>query len=212
MKNQTSDRRPISARNSKYSQRISTFLAQRGVSPDVISIASMVFAAGAGLSLIATSSNFSHRIWWILAAVLIVMRLLANMFDGMVAMETGKTSATGELFNEVPDRVSDVIIFVCAGFAASSSPRLGYITAILAVFIAYLRALGNHIGVSQLFSGPMAKSQRMFMLVALCLYNAIIPAGWQVPALLTWGLFVIGVGCVITIVRRLQHITKEISA
>ena len=208
MKNQTSDRRPISARNSPYSQRVSTFLAQHGVAPNIISIASIVFAMGASLCLIATSSNFTHRIWWMLAAMLIVLRLLANMFDGMVAVETGKTSAAGELFNEVPDRISDVLIFTSAGFAAGSSPHLGYITAILALFIAYIRALGNHMGVSQLFIGPMAKSHRMFTLVAFCLWNAFIPAAWQLPSLLTWGLLIISVGSIITIIRRLQRIVE----
>ncbi|MBC7878327.1 MAG: CDP-alcohol phosphatidyltransferase family protein [Anaerolineales bacterium] len=208
MKNQTSDRRPISARNSQYSQRISTFLAQHGVAPNVISIASVVFALGAGLSLLATSSTFSHRIWWILTAVLIVLRLLANMFDGMVAVETGKASPTGELFNEVPDRISDVVIFVCAGFAAGSSLHLGYITAVLSLFIAYVRALGNHMGVSQLFIGPMAKSHRMFTLAALCIYNAIMPITWQLSSLLTWGLLIISIGGILTIIRRLQRIAK----
>jgi phosphatidylglycerophosphate synthase len=208
MKNQTSDRRPISARNSPYSQRISAFLAQHGVAPNVISIASVVFAIGASLCLIATSSNFTPRIWWILASILIVLRLLANMFDGMVAVETGKTSAAGELFNEVPDRISDVLIFISTGFAAGSSPHLGYITAILALFTAYIRAMGNHMGVSQLFIGPMAKSHRMFTLVAFCLFNAIIPAAWQLPSLLTWGLLIISVGSIITIIRRLQRIVE----
>jgi phosphatidylglycerophosphate synthase len=208
MKNQTSDRRPISARNSQYSQRVSTFLAQHGVTPNIISIASIVFAVGASLCLLATSSGFTHRIWWLLATVLIVLRLLANMFDGMVAMETGKTSAIGELFNEIPDRISDVLIFISAGFAAGSSLHLGYITAILALFIAYIRAMGNHMGVSQLFIGPMAKSHRMFTLIAFCLYNAIIPAAWQLPSLLTWGLLIISIGSIITIIRRLQRIVE----
>ncbi len=210
MKSQTSDRRPISARNSRYSQNISIFLARQGVSPNAISVASVVFAMGAGLCLIATSGNFSHRGWWVLTAVLIVLRLLANMLDGMVALETGNSSASGELFNEVPDRVSDAVIFVCAGFAAGSSIHLGYIAAILALFIAYVRALGNHMGVAQLFIGPMAKSQRMFTLAALCLLNAIIPAAWQLSSLLTWGLLVINAGGVVTIIRRLHKITNGV--
>lgn len=212
MENKNLDRRPISARNSQYSQRVSTFLAKQGVLPNTISVASVVFAAGAGFGLIATSSSSINHGWWTLTAVLIVLRLLANMFDGMVAVETGKMSATGELFNEVPDRISDGVIFVCAGFASGSSWHLGYITAILALFIPYLRALGNYMGVSQLFLGPMAKSHRMFTLVALCLYNAIAPAAWQVPSLLTWGLLIISIGSVITIIRRLQRIAITVKA
>ncbi len=212
MKNQASDRRPISARNSPYSQRISTFLAKHGVAPNAISIASVVFAMGAGLSMLATSGNFANRAWWISAAVLIVLRLLANMFDGMVAMETGKTTIAGELFNEIPDRISDAVIFVSAGFAAGSSPHLGYVAAILALFIAYIRAMGNHLGVSQLFIGPMAKSHRMFALVAICLYNALMPAFLHIPALLTWGLSIIILGSVATTIRRIRRITAMVQA
>jgi len=67
-------------------------------------------------------------------------------------------------------------------------------------------------GVTQLFIGPMAKSHRMFTLAALCLYNAIIPTAWQLPSLLTWGLLIISLGSVITIIRRLQHIAKGMVA
>ena len=176
------------------------------LSPNAISVASVAFAVGASLCLIATSSNFTNRVWWLLTAVFIVLRLMANMFDGMVAVETGGTSAVGEIFNEVPDRLSDVVIFVSAGFASGSSSHLGYITAVLALFIPYIRALGNHMGVSQLFLGPMAKSHRMFTLAALCLYYAIAPTAWQIPFLLTWGLLIISLGGVITIIRRLQRI------
>jgi phosphatidylglycerophosphate synthase len=206
MKNHTSDRRPISARNSPYSQRISTFLAQRGVHPNAISVASVIFALGASFCLVATTLIGENRFWWILAVMLIVMRLLANMFDGMVAVETGKTTATGELFNEIPDRISDVAIFVSAGFSLGGSPHLGYIAAAMALFIAYIRALGNQMGVYQLFLGPMAKSHRMFTLAAFCLYNGLAPAPWEIPSLLSWGLIIIIAGSVITSVRRIQRI------
>jgi len=208
MKNKKSDRRPIAARESQYSQRVSSFLARAGVSPNAISIASMIFAIGAGASLVATSLEGAARVYWFLAAVLIVLRLSANMLDGMVALETGQTSAAGELFNEVPDRVSDVIIFVCAGYAAGGSPDLGYAAAILALFVAYVRALGNHMGVSQLFIGPMAKSHRMFTLAAFCLYYTFIPANWQFPSALAWGLLIICAGSIVTIIRRLRRIAS----
>jgi phosphatidylglycerophosphate synthase len=85
----------------------------------------------------------------VLAAVGVQLRLLANMFDGMVAIETGRTSAVGELYNEVPDRVSDTAVLVGAGYAAGGCPVLGYVAALLAVFIAYVRAQGRVAGASQ---------------------------------------------------------------
>lgn len=153
-----------------------------------------------------TSSASNPRFWWIFAAALILLRLLANMLDGMVAIETGTSSAIGELFNEVPDRVSDIAIFIGAGFAAHSSPYLGYVAAILALFVAYIRALGNQMGIIGLFIGFMSKQQRMFTLIAICLFNTFAPAAWLTFPLLIVGLWVINIGAVITIFVRIRHI------
>lgn len=204
------DRRPISARSSQIAKGVTSFLVAIRATPNAISIASVVFAVGAGLCLLATSSRFAHPAWWFLAPVFIVLRLLANMFDGMVAVKTGTTSDLGELFNEVPDRISDVIIFVCAGFAAGSSPDLGYLAAILALAVAYVRALGNYMRVKKLFIGPMAKSHRMFTLSAFCLFIGFAPA--LMPDLLAGGLGLISAGSVVTIARRLGRIAAEARA
>jgi len=206
------DRRSISARNAPFFQSISKFIAQTGVSPNAISISSVLFALGAGVCLLLTMNNPDNRILWMLAALCIPLRLIANMLDGMVAVDSGKLSLVGELFNEVPDRVSDVFVFVSAGYASGGNPFLGYTVAILALFIAYVRALGNTMGVMQLFLGPMAKSHRMFTLAGACFYTAIAPVAWQIPSLMLWVMVVIGIGGVITIVRRLQKIVVEVGS
>ena len=77
---------------------------------------------------------------WLAAAVLVQLRLLANLLDGMVAIEAAQASRVGELFNEVPDRVSDAATLVGLGFAVGSVPLLGFLAAILAILVAYIRA------------------------------------------------------------------------
>lgn len=210
MKYQTKDRRPIPARNAQLSRLAASFLAKSGISGNAISVLSVVFGVIAGASLAVTSINDMPRIWWTIPPVFILLRLLANMLDGMVAIETGKTSAVGELFNEVPDRISDAVIFMGAGFAMGSSPHAGYTAATLSLFVAYVRALGNQMGVTGLFIGPMSKQQRMFSLIALCLYYTITPTSWRSFPLISWGLWAINIGCIITIGRRLQHIVAKV--
>ncbi len=78
-------------------------------------------AAGALFYTTALHPEFA-RLTWLLAAALVQLRLLANMFDGMVAVETNTASPVGELFNEVPDRVSDAAILVGLGYAAGGTP------------------------------------------------------------------------------------------
>ena len=52
---------------------------------------------------------------------------------------------------------------------------LGFAAALVAVFVAYVRALGASVGAGQCFLGPMAKPQRMALMTALAVAGAIFP-------------------------------------
>jgi phosphatidylglycerophosphate synthase len=210
MEYQSKDRRPIPAREAQLSQRVAKFLAATAISANTISVLSVLFGVGAGISLALTPTSATPKVWWASAALLIMLRLTANMLDGMVAIEKGETSAVGELFNEVPDRISDVATFIGAGFAAYSSPHLGYLAAILSLFVAYVRAMGNHMNVIGLFMGPMNKQQRMFSLIATCIYYLLAPSAWQAIPVILWVLWAVNFGAILTIIRRLGYITGKV--
>src|SRR6266513_3024678 len=206
------DRRPIATRNRKWAQAATVWLASRNVSPNAISIAGMFACIVAGLALAVTSIS-DYRILWLVAALGAQLRLTANMLDGMVGIASGRTSKTGELYNEVPDRISDAAVFIGAGFAWGGNVALGYIATILAIFTAYVRAAGKIAGGPNEFCGPMAKQHRMLVITLVCLYSAIAPRSWEMITfnkspigLVTLGLAVIIVGCVITVIRRVGRI------
>jgi phosphatidylglycerophosphate synthase len=178
----------------------------------------MASAIVAGLSLALTNSTRVAIAAWLAAAVFVQLRLLANLLDGMVAIESGKASRLGELFNEVPDRVSDAAILVGLGYAAGSVPWLGYLAAILAIFVAYVRAMVRVAGGPQDYCGPMAKQHRMFVVTVTALACAVVPLDWQasllgsghgLPAL---ALAIMGLGCVITAIRRLWRAARALTA
>jgi phosphatidylglycerophosphate synthase len=210
------DRRPIATRNRKWAQSSTAWLASRNVSPNAISIAGMCACIVAGIAL-GMTSIVDSRILWLIAALGAQLRLTANMLDGMVAIASSRTSKTGELYNEVPDRISDAAVFVGAGFAWGGNVTLGYIVTILAIFTAYVRAAGKIAGAPNEFCGPMAKQHRMLVITLVCVYAAITPRSWQIVTfddsqigLMTLGLGVIAVGCVITVVRRIARIAHEL--
>ena len=211
------ERRPIASREASRRKRLAHWLAQRGISPNTISVIGMVLGVAAGPVLAATTIEPWRRWGFLAAAVLMQLRLLANMLDGMVAVESGKASPVGELYNEVPDRVSDTAACVGAGYAAGSHPALGFVAALLAVFLAYLRAQGRVAGATQEFCGPLAKPQRVFLLTLLAAYCGMAPDGWQ-PTLARWpsiGVMGIGLGAMIlgevwTAVRRLRRISQAL--
>lgn len=198
------DRRPIAARELGVFHRVADRLARAGVSANAISVAGMLAAIAAGLLL-----GLVHT-WWalLLAAVLVQLRLLANLLDGMVAIAAGKASAVGELFNEVPDRVSDTAVLIGVGFGIGGTPWLGGLAAVAAVATAYIRAVGKSLGLPSDFRGPMAKQQRMFLVTVWCIVAAIVPAfvtRWHVTDVLLW---IIVAGSLLTCGRRLGGIVR----
>ena len=215
----SAERRPLASRQLPVAGRCATWLAARNVSPNSISLAGVGFSILACLCCAGTAwvGGSTARILFVLAAILIQARLLANLFDGMVAVESGKASPQGEIFNEVPDRVSDPLIFVGTGFAAGGSPSLGFLCAILSVFVAYLRVFGNSLGTRNLFLGPMAKPQRMATLTIACVYSALAPYGWfggpgsnDSTGAVSLALALIVLGTIVTAVRRLGRIAAQV--
>ena len=206
------ERRPIASRDLAASQRAAEWLAARGVTPNAISVAGMISGILGGLALAATG-RLPHlgRVCWLLGAFLAQLRLLANMFDGMVAVRCGKASPVGELYNEVPDRVSDAAILIGLGYAAGSDVILGYVATIVAILVAYIRAMGKVAGAHQEFCGPMAKPQRMAAVTLAAVLMTILPAG-SVRHLPSLALLVIIVGGAITAVRRLARIAAALRA
>ncbi len=177
MPTEPTGRRPLKTREWPFFKKLAAGLARAGVTPNGISAASIVFGCCAGAAFAATShvEGWASHACWLGAAVGIQLRLIANLLDGMVAIEGRKGGPTGDLWNEAPDRISDAAILIGAGYAAGSSPVLGWAAALMAVFVAYVRALGASVGAGQCFLGPQAKPHRMALLTALALFAAIFP-------------------------------------
>jgi phosphatidylglycerophosphate synthase len=215
---QPTERRPIAARRWPVWQSVVVWLARRGASPNGISLAGMVCGMAAGVAFASTAYTPGwERVGWLAAAALIQLRLLANLLDGMVAVESGRASPVGELYNEVPDRVSDTATLIGAGYAIGGDPVFGYLAACAAMFTAYVRAAGKAAGAPQEFCGPMAKQQRMAILTVVAVYCGVAPIAWQPiwndfggRGLAAAALLVITLGALFTAVRRLLRIAANL--
>lgn len=89
------------------------------------------FATLTAVCLLGISRAAGVALWSlpILAAVFIQCRLLCNLFDGMVAVEGGKSTPSGELFNDIPDRVADPLIGEPTRIEGKSSQFVKQLTA-----------------------------------------------------------------------------------
>jgi phosphatidylglycerophosphate synthase len=210
-------RRELATRNAGWARALALWLGEIGVRPNGVSIAGVVFACGASAAYyFAPEAGSGWRgALLVSAAASIQLRLLCNLLDGMLAVEGGFKSTTGEIYNDLPDRIADVLILVGAGYSVRSLDYgvvLGWAAASLAVFTAYVRVLGGSLGVTQHFIGPMAKQHRMFTLTVVTLVAAA-EAWLGMPArAIRIGLALIVAGSIVTAVRRTRRIAAEMRA
>jgi|HubBroStandDraft_1064217.scaffolds.fasta_scaffold14040_6 phosphatidylglycerophosphate synthase len=204
------NRRPIAARGAGWAHWLADRAAEGGASPDLISATSFCCALlGAALLLVAGGVAFTpvRALLLMGAAGAIQLRLVCNLIDGMVAVEHRQGGSAGPIWNELPDRFSDVVLFAAAGYSLAAQNRLGgielgWIAATLALICAYVRELGRGMGFPADFSGPMAKQHRMAVLTIACLVSTVEQVwGWRGQTLML-GLAVIAVGAAATIWRR----------
>lgn len=209
------NRRPLKTRGAGWAKGLAGALAGMGLTPNAISVIGIGFAALGAWAFVEAPGGPAWL--WLAAAAGIQMRLAANMLDGLVAVEEGKGSPTGPLYNEAPDRIEDALLLVAAGYAAGA-PELGYGATILAFGTAYIRALGGSLGFAQDFVGPMAKQHRMFVLTlgAVGMFIQHLTAGGHPAFNGTWAflviLYVIVVGTALTCLIRLSRIAKLLKA
>jgi phosphatidylglycerophosphate synthase len=181
----------------------------------------MPFPLGEPYSQHLLESAFTSQVKWpligigsllLIAAVCgMQLRLLCNLFDGMVAIEGGFKTKSGEIFNELPDRFSDAFIFIGAAYSLPSfrwTSELGWAAAVMALITAYVRALGASMGAGQEFIGPMAKQHRMALMTIACLVAAFAPQWPVVAKVLPLVLALIVAGCLATVFRRCRKIAQ----
>jgi phosphatidylglycerophosphate synthase len=208
-------RRPIADTFRATARHTVRVCVRLGIHPDAISYLSIVAAAGAAACFWQAGS----RPWLLfIGPAFCYLRLWFNMLDGMVALAAGKASLRGEILNEVPDRISDVLIFVGLAHSGLCSPFSGYWAAILALFTAYIGMFGQAVGVQREFSGLMSKPWRMvtvhvgaWVAVGLVWFGSAAPAAqYGGHTVLDWTCFVVIAGCIQTVTIRLTRILRAL--
>jgi phosphatidylglycerophosphate synthase len=207
MESTVTNRRPLASRSSGWARFLAAALVRAGVAPNAISVISVLFAA-AGAWLLCRPLTIGGLLG---AALCVQLRLLCNLLDGMVAIEGKRQTATGALYNEIPDRIADSLLIVALGYAAGTA-SVGWYGALAAAVTAYIRALGGTLGFPQDFRGPMAKPHRMAVLTVACLAAAVeLPLAGSRWALIAAG-WLIAVGATLTCVTRAHAIAQRLRA
>jgi phosphatidylglycerophosphate synthase len=200
-------RRPIAAAFRRTADAATRFCVRHGIHPDTISYLSIVAALAAAICFWKSGQN---RWLLIVAPLFCYLRLWFNMLDGMVAVASNTASRRGEILNDLPDRISDVIIFVGVAHSGWMNPFFGYWAAIFAVLTAYVGLFGKALAVQREFGGIMSKPWRMVALHIGAWLTLVLQRQPERFSILDLTCLVVIVGCVQTIVVRLKRITAAL--
>jgi len=217
-------RRSLKSRDTRWAHALAGWLASSGLTPNAISLLSVLFAGGAMACFLVAGDQTSSAgtlAAWLGALVCIQLRLLCNLMDGMVAVEGGKGSPVGAIYNDAPDRVADVLILVGAGYSGAGDPGvvklfhvipLGWCCAVTAVWTAYIRLLGASLTGKHDFRGPMAKQHRMAVLCGGLLIELIQHLTGSERCGILLALTIIFLGGIWTCWKRLAVLAQSLRA
>lgn len=202
-------RRPLKTRGKAWAGALSRALLRAGLRPNQVSVLSVAFALGALACFLTPSPG---PVLWLAAAACIQLRLLCNLMDGMLAVEGGLKSPTGDLYNEFPDRLADALILAGLGYAGggAATAALGWTAACGALMTACVRAHGASLTGRHDFGGPMAKPHRMALATLICLVMAGLGLAGAAAPVVLWGLAVMVAGIALTLARRLRALAREL--
>jgi CDP-diacylglycerol--glycerol-3-phosphate 3-phosphatidyltransferase len=146
-------------------QPILKMLYRAGITPNQLTLSAVLLSIGLGYLL-----WYQNQYDWFLVLVPIglLLRMMLNALDGMMARQFKLQSKKGEVLNELGDVISDVVIVFPLIFVPGINPYLVLLFAFLAVLNEFSGLLGKAIGKERRYDGPMGKSDRALFLGLFC--------------------------------------------
>jgi phosphatidylglycerophosphate synthase len=173
-------------------------LASAGVTANQVTVAAALGSVGVAAIVIGYADQ---RSVFLLLPLWLFLRMGLNAIDGMLAREFAQKSRLGAYLNEICDVVSDAALYapfaVIAPFGVLGVGAVIFLSAVSEL----AGVLGQTVGASRRYDGPMGKSDRALVFGALGFWVGI---GAPLPAWLGWLMALVSLLLVITIVNRVR--------
>lgn len=196
--------RPVA---SKVIDPLADFFIRYEVSPDTISIVSLICAFFAGLSFYYSPV---YNELTLLAGILVVFNSLFDALDGVIARKSNRATPRGDFLDHVIDRYSDVFIICSIFFAGYASWQIG-VTAIVGVLLtSYLGTQAQALNLGRYYGGIMGRADRLVVIILAAFTNSLYPASIAGFTILGWAVVLIAVTSHITAVQRIIYIWKKL--
>ena len=199
--------------NSGFVRTTTRFFANRGISPNLLSLLSLVFAALAGILFGLSRTSMSFNLFLVLAGVFVCLNAVLDGLDGLVAREIGNASRKGDFLDHVIDRYSDVFIIGGIVFGGYAGWQIGVVAIIGVLLSSYMGTQAQAVGLSRMYGGLLGRADRMILIIAATALTLVYPHPIPASGLLSfsflgWALLVFAVVCNATALQRFVYTWK----
>ena len=177
-------------------------LAARGVTANQVT--SVAAAVSVALGLFLSVAPLPH--WFLLVPVWFLLRMGLNAIDGMLAREHGQKSILGAYLNEIGDVISDAALYLPFAFIDPNDLMPVMAVIFLSALTEFAGVLGQTIGASRRYDGPLGKSDRAVLFGALGIFIAV---GGTFAAWTSWLWAVVALLLAWTTVNRIRAGIRE---
>jgi CDP-diacylglycerol--glycerol-3-phosphate 3-phosphatidyltransferase len=138
-----------------------------GITPNFLTVFTIVFSFFIGYLLFLGIDN---QIYFLFVSLGLLIRMMLNALDGMMATTYNLKSKKGEVLNEIGDILSDIAIYFPFIYFKSLSLELIIIFISLSVINEFCGLLAKSVSGIRRYDGPMGKSDRAFLVGIICIF------------------------------------------
>jgi CDP-diacylglycerol--glycerol-3-phosphate 3-phosphatidyltransferase len=173
-------------------------LARRGVSANQVTLVAAIVSGVVGSFVLLGAPA---RWPFVLIPLWLLVRMALNAIDGMLACEFAQRSALGAYLNELGDVVSDSALYLPFAWLPPFASSSVAMVIVLAILTELAGVLGETVGGSRRYDGPMGKADRAFVFGVLGLWAGL---SLPLPDWVAWLMPLVAVTLVLTIVNRVR--------
>ena len=137
-----------------------------GIQPNFLTVFTIIFSFFIGYLLFLGIDN---QIYFLFVSLGLLIRMMLNALDGMMATTYNLKSKKGEVLNEIGDILSDIAIYFPFIYFKSLSLELIIIFISLSVINEFCGLLAKSVSGIRRYDGPMGKSDRAFLVGIICI-------------------------------------------
>lgn len=183
-------------------------LGRFGVTPNMLTVTGTVLSVTAAVTLLPQGH-------FVAGPLVLLVVLVADSFDGILARATGKSSVFGAFLDSTMDRLADgAVLGSLAAWAALSMPTgvlrtvtvaAALVAVVMAATVPYARARAESIGAAASV-GIAERTDRLLVALGTTFIVGLGAPQW----VLTIGLLYVAIASFITVIQRVRTVSQQV--